>query len=266
VVLVFQEHGATAGVWLRFLTFTENYSTLTAGKFVSPIWSLGVEVLFYLLLPLIAVGVAWLAQRSPRRALAVLGALGIAAIAFRYATVIRPDEQNLWQYSLPSTFWFFVPGMALAVLAVEWERERPAWAGGALGSSSLWFAAAVALWIVVALKPDADALIGVASFLLIGPFALGLRPGRFSAAPTWRPLAALGVASYSLYLWHVPLLRAIENVNNGELPFGTLFAVAVPLAIVIALLSYAVIESPFLGMRRRWAETSPAPAEPETSE
>jgi peptidoglycan/LPS O-acetylase OafA/YrhL len=63
----------------------------------------------------------------------------------------------------------------------------------------------------------------------------------------WRPLAAIGVASYSLYLWHEPVLRVLHDY--GLLPAktasyafpwtaGLLIAVSVP----VALVSYRVLE------------------------
>ena len=69
----------------------------------------------------------------------------------------------------------------------------------------------------------------------------------------WRPLAVVGIASYSLYLWHPPIVQGLTDGADAFLP---LLAVAAPLCIVAALLSYTVIESPFLSLRRRWARSS----------
>ena len=58
----------------------------------------------------------------------------------------------------------------------------------------------------------------------------------------------LGVASYSLYLWHGPIvLKLGEHLSFVPLEFVSL-AVCIP----IALLSYRLIETPFLRLRRRW--------------
>jgi peptidoglycan/LPS O-acetylase OafA/YrhL len=65
----------------------------------------------------------------------------------------------------------------------------------------------------------------------------------------------IGVASYSLYLWHVPLIRALID-GGASTGFVALTAIAVPICVVIAIASYAAIESPFLRLRRQWARSS----------
>src|SRR5581483_8489917 len=54
--------GAPIRQWAAFLTFTENFSRSTLGQVDGPMWSLVVELLFYALLPLIAMAVAWLSR------------------------------------------------------------------------------------------------------------------------------------------------------------------------------------------------------------
>jgi peptidoglycan/LPS O-acetylase OafA/YrhL len=102
---------------------------------------------------------------------------------------------------------------------------------------------------------------------------LPLRGGRLVGVLEWRPLAIVGVASYSLYLWHVPVLLTVANASVGfdpriggvfvgaPTPFWRLFALGVPLALAVALGSYAVIERPFLRLRRRWSGAAPAVSE-----
>ena len=66
----------------------------------------------------------------------------------------------------------------------------------------------------------------------------------------WRPLALLGTASYSLYLWHLPL---IEAIGSAEWSFLGLLAVAGPACVAVAFVSYRLVEEPFLRLRTRWA-------------
>ena len=86
VLLVLAPLGAARSDWWRFALFIENYSPRTVERLDSPLWSLGVELQFYILLPLIAVAIAWLARRSLGRAVAVLVVLGAASFALRLAT------------------------------------------------------------------------------------------------------------------------------------------------------------------------------------
>jgi peptidoglycan/LPS O-acetylase OafA/YrhL len=91
---------------------------------------------------------------------------------------------------------------------------------------------------------------------VVGACVLPVRRSRALRALEWRPLALLGVASYSLYVWHEPIVHGLRDATGwGYAPLlGLSLAVCVP----IALLSYRLIEAPFLALRRRWA---PAAAE-----
>lgn len=62
----------------------------------------------------------------------------------------------------------------------------------------------------------------------------------------WRPMAFLGVLSYSLYLWQQPFLDRYHSS-----PF-TAFPLNIALAFSAALASYYCIEKPFLGFKKRF--------------
>jgi peptidoglycan/LPS O-acetylase OafA/YrhL len=253
-VLLFADDVGT-GVWVRFLTFTETTSNLTAGQYVDVAWSLAVEVMFYALVPLIAWALARLSGMSATRAVAIL--LGVAALSFacRVVTVYggHPPEP-VWRFNLPATFVFFVPGMLLAFARLRWQRRPPRpgwWANG-----QLWFAVSVALWLpVLLISYHLDLLIGVAAFLAIGACVLPLGDGPLLRALDWRPLVAVGVASYSLYLWHLPITKSIYDALGTPGTVG-LALVAMPASIAAALLSYRFIERPFLGLRRQWSRSA----------
>ena len=95
------------------------------------------------------------------------------------------------------------------------------------------------------------------SVLLVGACVLPLRPGPLVQTLEWRPLAVVGVASYSLYLWHDPILKALAKSPWAPSGFLGLLAVGLPLCCLVALMSYALIEAPFLRLRRRWARSTP---------
>jgi peptidoglycan/LPS O-acetylase OafA/YrhL len=263
VLLVLQEHGGTATQWKHFLTWTETFSSSTFDTVDGAVWSLVVELHFYALLPLVALAVGRVARASRVRAGLALLALGVASY-LAYKVIKGNNAGELWAHSLPAMFYFFVPGMLLALIRLSWQ-ERPPWRllRTAAGHADVWLLTSVALWLVVFYDYNYPlVLVAAASFLMVGACVLPLREGRLVGALGWKPLATLGIASYSLYLWHMPLIQWITGTGS-KLPsegFLGLIVRVVPLAIVVALASYAFIEAPFLRLRRRWSPATPPSA------
>jgi peptidoglycan/LPS O-acetylase OafA/YrhL len=264
VFLLTIEHGGTLDQWWRFAVFGESFSSHTVGTVDGPMWSLVVELHFYLLLPVLAAGIRVVARRSYLRAGLILAVLAGASLVLRIALVLHPAHHDLrWEYSLPTTFLFFVSGLALALVRVRWEAGPPRWLVGPLGNGNTWLLASLPLWLLTFWRYDLDVAAAVASFLVVGAAALPLRRGRLVRSLDWRPLAVLGTASYSLYLWHMPIVQEVSGARWSPSGFLPLLAILLPLCIVVALVSYALIEAPFLRLRRNWSSRSrplPAPA------
>lgn len=251
VLLVANESGGSGEQWLRFSTLTESFYSDSVITVDPPMWSLVVELHFYALLPLIAWALALASRKRELRAALLIAGLGAASLFVWYLEVHRLGDvaDPRWRYSLPVTFLAFVPGMLLAIARVKIES----------GPVSPWLpprlaliAAAIGLWVVSAYdfswsEPAAVA----ASGLVLAAIVLPARQDGPVRALDWRPLAALGVASYSLYIWHQPVIAALER--RADLGFVPLLALALPVCIAIATVSYLVIERPFLRLRRRWA-------------
>jgi peptidoglycan/LPS O-acetylase OafA/YrhL len=260
ILLLVKEGGGTAEQWWRFVTLSQNFSQSTVQTVDGPMWSLVVEVHFYVLLPFLAYLLATVANGSVRRCALALAAVAAVALYFRYAEFLVPrNPSDVWKFSLPVTFWFFIPGMALALVRLAWREGPPPRLTGWLARSDTWVAGGVALWIAVAVSgrvTKLDPLIGVAAFLVVGACVLPLRPGLATRALEWRPLAVLGVASYSLYIWHAPILDSLISHLHFTHSFGALMAVGLPLAAGVALLSYRLVEAPFLRLRRQWSRSA----------
>ena len=274
VLYVLEPAGARGSDWWRFALFIENFSHRTAARLDSPMWSLVVEMQFYILLPFLAAGIGRLARGSVRRALGVVAALAAASFALRLATVLLaspPDQISplTGRYSLPTLFFYFCAGMALALIRLARREDARPWRGVA-GSTDAWLAAAVVAWLIACVKFKYEPVTALAGALVVGACVLPLRPGPFVRVLEWRPLAAVGLASYSLYLWHGPLVLWMEGghyegaalrFTGPGWSFAGLLAVAAPVSIAVALVSYRLIESPFLRLRRRWSPAA-APEEP----
>ena len=264
VVLVLAIQGAPLSDWLLFLTFSENFVPEMAGAnpYNGVLWSVVIEAQFYVLLPLLALGLRFVSGGRRWIAAAVLVALAVASCVVRiHATApVGGLDHPLptLEYSLPATFLFFVPGMLLALLRLELS-ERAVRLPALLARGDLWLLLAAGLWAVQFARYDWFLLAAAASFLMVGAAVLpGIRSGPLLRALEWRPLALVGVASYSLYIWHVPILAAITESLGPFSGFPVALAVALPLCVAAAFASYAAIERPFLALRRRWG---PAPVE-----
>jgi peptidoglycan/LPS O-acetylase OafA/YrhL len=260
LLLTGADHG-TPWLWWHFALFLENQARDTVFLVDGPMWSLVVEVEFYLLLPVFALALSK-ATRG-RIGLAVVAVVGLGAASYveRYIH-LYPVPANLnvfidWVTSFAGNAAFFVPGMLVAFLDVAWQHGIPRWTRTRLGSQSLWLLTAVAVWMLMIWLQPGEAPLEMAvlatAFLVIGGIALPLRQGRLARILDWRPLAVLGVASYSLYLWHQPII--LRLLAGGHLPtdFGVAVLVVGPMLVAVALASYALLEWPALRLRRRWA-------------
>ncbi len=212
-----------------------------------PLWSLVCEVEFYALLPLLGWVLARLASGSMRRALGVVMLFGLGA--WILSAIASPQTPSVvWIFSLPANIIYFVPGMLLATVESAANRRAVP-----LSKPRFWTAclivAAAASWALLLPNPTSDGVLLAAGLTVAAVVASNAAfPGRH-----WRfsPLPALGLRSYSLYVWHLPIVTALASAGwlNGSISHDA--AIAVPLCLAAAVLSYAVVEAPFMRLRRR---------------
>lgn len=203
-------------------------------------WSLGVEGQFYLVFPLVLMAT----RRRPRAAAAALA--GLAALSFALGTwgaVHRPVSAF---YLLPGRAWELLLGGLLAC----WLPTAPArrrWAGDlavATGLAAIGLAAA--LYDAATPFPGPAALMPcLGALLVIGGGQSGGRMSSLLAAPA---PAWLGRVSYSLYLWHWPVIALARYGRGPDLSIG-LRGALLAATVALAGLSYAIIERPFIARR-----------------
>ncbi len=238
-------------------------------------WTLSTEAQFYVALPLLAMAVrryGWPTVLAG--GLAAMLAYRIAAFAaFRDAPVI----ERVWALEqFPGRIDQFLAGMFASHLARAKDgAARRIRDDLARSNTSRVLLACVGPAVLVALAYllhlddfflrywDGHAWlyawhlvagIAVATSL----YAIAVRTGGATGAPMaapWRVLAALGVVSYSFYLWHELLLRWLSvwikaHWGAATLPaLGMNVALGLPLSLVVAIGWYALFERPFLRAR-----------------
>lgn len=228
-----------------FLVFGQNFSSGSLLTLDPPMWTLTVEVSFYLLLPILGLALI----RLPRaRGLVLPVGLLLFGLAWSWVVSIAGGPLVLTKV-LPAMLPFFAIGMIASTLAQRMaitsrgHRILTASAGVALASQ---FAGGYLLSpSVLALAHDLPVAIAFAALVVIASSS------RCPRALQWRPVVGLGTISYGLYLWHVPVIWWLRARGLLPLdPIAALPAVLVP-SLALALASWLLVERPIITWARR---------------
>jgi peptidoglycan/LPS O-acetylase OafA/YrhL len=279
------------GLLLRNGVLVQNYSPESVLTGIAPAWSLAVEVVFYLVLPVLGLLAAGLAARAGRvrgRVLAVLVPAGVLlvtglsgkAAADRWITPAggpSPGWDGDWHSVVVRSFWgqadLFTFGMVLAVLHVAVHRglvvlprwwRWPAWAALLGIAATLAVLTDRAIWAAGRNPYELTAALGCALLLalVVLPRATADRgPGLLVRLLSTRAAVLVGLCSYSVFLWHEPLIRLLRS-HGWTMPGrgGLLVNLVVvgALTAILAAATYRWVERPALRRKRR--STSPGPA------
>jgi peptidoglycan/LPS O-acetylase OafA/YrhL len=247
-----------------FAVFGQNYSMTTVMQIDPVTWTLCVEAAFYVLLPVVGV----LAFRlGPRRVSAQIWMLvALIAVTIVWNTLVRIHGWGPLLYkALPAYLGHFALGMLVAMWA-EGRRARPALRGRA---TAALFAAGVALVLADGawsqLRWGWTVRYSLVHLLAALGFALmvaAVVAGRGAAIRwlSWRPLAGLGVISYGVYLWHLPLLLVVRNAGLAPTDIVPRVAVIASLSVAAATLSWRYLERPLIARAAARASLRHPPA------
>ncbi len=246
----------TAGLSVANVHFALGATDYFAPIDPSPVlhyWSLGVEEQFYLLWPLVLI----VAARCGRPRVAMAAAVMLICLGSFVLSALVTTASPPWAYySLPTRAWQLAAG-ALVALAVPAIGRIPRPVGAFVG----WLGAALIAVALATIGPTTE-YPGFAALLpTVGALAIVASGGR-RGSPGWAvlaraPLRLLGRISYSLYLWHWPILvlgtaalapgaEAGLIAEDGTLP--DLLPLRIGLALVavgVAWLSWRFVEEPF---------------------
>lgn len=235
------------------LGFYSNLDSLAQAGYFQPevdtlpllhVWSLGIEEQFYLIVPAILLFLS----KVPRYERSAV--LGVAGLSFAYANWLVSRDPDMAFYLPMARAWELLVGVLLAFgirpIASRWLREAVSASGLALivGSGfcltpSIPFPGLTAL----------PACLGTALVIYAGAHGTTGTSRLLSCSPVW----FVGQISYSLYLWHWPILAFARYHMWGEPGWWGRFALLVS-AFVLSVLSWRFIELPIRRPRKELAQ------------
>ncbi len=254
------------------------FAIFTSPSPLSHTWSLAIEEQFYLLWPLVFVGVvAWARRRQPgtavdgtdiaRRMFGVSLALAGASAALSLGLWFTTHDTTRIYYGTDTRAASILLGAAFAALTawrgpVASRRGRIALEVAAIASAGVLAVA----WV----KLEGDRLYqggllicAVAGVIIIAS-AAHPRPGPVARVLSVSPLVALGVISYGLYLWHWPIYLWLDADRVG-VDGWALLAVRLAVTLPVAIASFVFVERPirrgaFSSSTLRWVTPAAAAA------
>jgi peptidoglycan/LPS O-acetylase OafA/YrhL len=223
-------------------------------------WSLAVEEQFYIVYPTLFVLCARLGRRLSLRLRLSVVLVAVIVASYTYSIVLTSANAPSAFFSPLTRAWELALGALIAVSA-ESLRRLP----GTLAALAGWLGLGA---IAVAATTLSSASVYPGALVAIPVVGAGLVIAAGTAQPRWGaerllrlgPLQFLGLISYSLYLWHWPILIiATQHRGASALPVADNLLLVL-CAAVLATLTYWFVENPFrhagILRTRRWASVA----------
>lgn len=256
----------------------QSYTPKTVSTGIPPAWSLSVEIVFYLMLPWLAIGAAalltripllgWKALLLPPATLLVTGAVGKAA------AILSLDKSSDigWQYwgsswhaVLERSFLvqadLFSWGMVAAIIVVAVDMRRLStrsigrfrvWSGVIALTSGLSLALPGLLGERIQDSAIALGAAGLILFVILPSHRAATN--RVARTLEFAPFKYLGLISFSVYLWHVPVAVWLGMnglaLSGGDGALLANFLLISSIAVALGSITYWLVEHPAMKLKR----------------
>ena len=239
------------GNWFFLVRDQSYFQTITSPSPFLHFWSLAVEAQFYLVWPVLLIGALKFGGRLAAFALAVsLAAISTLVVATLYSPEADPSRAY---YGTDARVAGLLLGAALAIIVKPGLAARiPRLSAEVLGWGGL-----AALLILTTQMSEFDPFIYRGGFFLasLATVAVMIAALHRQNAVAWmlsRPaLRWLGQRSYSIYLWHWPVFVLTQPQVSADLRSWSLLAARLGATLILAELSYRLVENSFRG-RSGW--------------
>ena len=242
--------------WVTIFTKSSYFATLQRPSPFLHMWTLAVEEQFYIVFPLAMFASRRAVLRHPVH-IAVIALAGAAASTVWMGVLVSPtgDPSRAYLGSDSHAMGLLV-GVALGVLAGS-DRTWPAFCGWVRSGTAIArtappvAAASLVAMLIVMRAANFRTLAlyrgGFLVFALLGAFVVAIVvavPNALIARCLRTPaLVAIGLRSYSIYLWHWPV-RVFLTPSSG-IDGMSLFAVRLVVSLALAEVSFRLVERPF---------------------
>lgn len=263
--------GSSVGDWLGTVLLLDTYVDDTLPYGLTQMWSLSVEVAFYVTMPLLM----WVAARRTRVPADVAVLVGMVVLSVLWIVTLAPaiDDARDWAPGLwlPGYLSWFAAGMWLARTHVRHGATagRTSWIVTLGRQPGACWTAALGLLLLAAtpvagpvtLEPGTTGesvaktfVYATIGLLVVAAGVWAPSAGLFRRTASLRVLRHLGHVSYSIFCTHLIVLALLQERIDYELfsgRFAWMWVVTLALTLVVSELAYWLVERPGMSLARR---------------